>query len=944
MRRLVLCLLVSLVACREFDVQTETQESDGAPPTPVSSVGHPTFMSPHASPIAVARGEVFVVNTPADTVDVIGADSRLIESRIEVGIDPVGLAVRPDGLEVWVSNHVSDSVSVIDNDPESPTYLQVVATVQDLDPLTRATRFDEPVGIAFASNEKAYVALSSENQIAVIDVRTREITDRLTIPAQDPRAIAVRGNRLYVIPFESNNQTQLSGCCMDASDPVCVAAPLAGTIGDGLCTFDARLHSITNNNVLSTFAVVDIVKHPEVPDRDLFVFDTTSDELVEVVNTLGTLLYGLTVDSTGQVFVAQTDARNDANGSAGTLGDGLSEMENRAFLNGITHVDCGGPCGVPEIIDLEPLPPSEPAAGMALATPFAIQISDDDGLLVATAASSNILFTLDADSGEVLGRTEVPAVPRGVALESNEAGGATQAWVLSAAANSVTLVDLSDPALPEVRETIALEDPTHPEVRAGRIAFNDANASTTGTFSCESCHPDGGADQLLWVLDTPICNLAGCDQIPPRVTMPIRGLRDTTPYHWDGIPGDPYGGKNTSNIFPGNDPPTCDIEDPHSCTLSLVDGALASTMCMVGNCSGNEEGKAGALTAAERDAMATFLLSVPYPPSQRRAYDNVLSSVAQDGFRLFHIDGDLQGGPQPNVCGDCHRMPFLVSTNTFFTGMDAPTWRGAYDRWLILPQGRLNIIDFSFYRAFSAVGTPEQSVWRLSWGFRPRFDPVWNMVTEGSTGFSGSFARNMTLNAASANSVETDTLLDSLELSASEGGIVLQGAGVFIDASGSRRVALEFDPELGMGSYVEGGDDPDSFTRDELISLAENGGFVGSLTGRVGLNVDVDSPQPALWTQSTLQDQSGRQNFPILSAGNTSMRLSGRHVQDGAHVIVDGRRVPATVVCVEGTLPNCGSERIEVRLEMPPETSGIHFLQLQNPGGLFSNDFIFHRN
>ena len=29
--------------------------------------------------------------------------------------------------------------------------------------------------------------------------------------------------------------------------------------------------------------------------------------------------------------------------------------------------------------------------------------------------------------------------------------------------------------------------------------------------------------------------------------MPIRGLRDTEPYHWDGIPGDPYGGVNAAN-------------------------------------------------------------------------------------------------------------------------------------------------------------------------------------------------------------------------------------------------------------------------------------------------------------------------------------------------------------------------------------------------------------
>jgi YVTN family beta-propeller protein len=501
-------------------------------------------MSPHSSPIVISGGRVFVVNTPADTVDVIDAATRAITARINVGIDPVSIAVRPDGNEVWVSNHVSDSVSVIDSDPASPTHLQVVATVQDLDPVSKATRFDEPVGIAFASNSKAYVALSSENQIAVVDVATRRITNKLTITAQDPRAIAVRDGRLYVIPFESNNQTQISGC--------------TGALDGDLCTFDATEHVITNNNVLSLFAVVDIVKHPQVPDRDLYIFDTTTDQLVEVVNTLGTLLYGLAVDSTGRVFVAQTDGRNDVNGRAGTLGHGLAEMENRAFLNQVTSVDCaGGNCGTPTFIDLELLP------GSALATPFAIQVSDDDSTLVVSAASSNKLFTLDTTSGAVLGRVDVGAVPRGIALTSDVDGAPEQAWVLNAVANSISLVDVSDPANPLVTASILLDDPTHPAVKAGRAAFNDANASTTGTFSCESCHPDGGTDQLLWVLDTPICSAAGCTQIPPRITMPIRGLRDTAPYHWDGIPGDPYGGRNTANIN-GNEAPNCDLDQPES--------------------------------------------------------------------------------------------------------------------------------------------------------------------------------------------------------------------------------------------------------------------------------------------------------------------------------------------------------------------------------------------
>ena len=277
-----------------------------------ATAGHPTFMSPHASPIVLIGQKLFVANTPADTIDVIDTVSLAVIARVKVGIDPVGIAVRPDGKEVWVANHVSDSVSVLDTDANSLTYLQVIDTIQDFGTFSKATLFDEPIGIAFASDYKAYVALSSQNEIAVINVATREIEKKLLITAQDPRAITVQGNRLFVIPFESNNKTQISGCTEN--------------IDGGLCTFDATEHVVDNNNVLSLGVDVDIVKHPSIPDRDLFIFDTTTDELIETVDSLGTLLYGVTVDSVGRVFVAQTDARNDANGRAGTLGDGLAEM------------------------------------------------------------------------------------------------------------------------------------------------------------------------------------------------------------------------------------------------------------------------------------------------------------------------------------------------------------------------------------------------------------------------------------------------------------------------------------------------------------------------------------------------------------------------------------------------------------------------------------------
>ena len=874
------------------------------PPRP-ATIGHPQFLSPHFKPIALHRDALFVANTPADTVDVIDTKTGRFIKRIPVGIDPVSIAIRPDGKEAWVSNHISDSVSVIDTDPSSPSHLHVIATVQDFDPKTRATKFDEPVGIAFANNKKAYVALSSENKIAVIDIASRKVTKHLSIPAQDPRAITVRNGKLFVLPFESNNKTQLSG---------------GYKIDGDLVTFDAHQHSIAHNNILSLGHVLDIIKHPRVPDKDLFVFDTETDRLVETVDTLGTLLYGLTTDSRGKVFIAQTDARNDANGRSGTKKHGLAEMENRAFLNQITSVAFQkNAAKKPHFIDLEPLPPLHPKPGQAFATPFAIEITPDDKTLVATAAGSDKLFTLDPSSGEVLGQVEVESTPRGIALKSKPDGSPSQAWVLNAVANSVSLVDVSNPAKPILKTTIPLDDPTPPVFKRGRIAFNTARASTTATYACASCHPDGHTDQLLWVLKTPI--VSGGNQIQPRSTMPIRGLRDTAPFHWDGIPGDPYGGNNSAKVR-GHTPPNSDPDKPESATRHLIDGALSSTMALVGDPKNGDD----LLSSSERDDMARFLLSVPYPPAQKRAYDNVLSKRAEDGFELFHIKGNHEGKPQPNVCGDCHRMPFLVSTNTPGTGMDAPTWRGAYDRFLILPQGRLNIIDFDFYRRIAERGIPERDMWRLSWRSKPRFDPVWEMVLEGSTGYSGSLARQLTLNQETAKQTLTYDLLPALEASAREEAIVLQ-----VDALHEQEsLTLQFL----KGRYFQVNGARRSFTREELIGLAEKGSFTGTFTARHGSQSGFTFPQPALWTLSSLHRQSGRQHFPILTQDQKSMSLNARHVTQDAHVIVNGRRVSATIKKDE-------AESISIELDsLPP--NGIHFLQVQNAQGLFSNDFIFH--
>ena len=870
-------------------------------------IGRPVLLSPHGQPIAIDGGRVFTVNTPSDTLDVIDLSSQQLIKRVKVGVDPVSIAVRPDGREVWVSNHVSDTISVVDADVTSPTYLTVITTIQDLDAASLSTRFDEPIGIAFANNQKAYVALGPSNEIAIIDAQNYRVSGRLPIAAQDPRAIAVQNERLYVIPFESNNQSQLSGC-------------LPSKIDGDRCTYDAIEHAFTNNNVLSLNYDADIVKNPELPDRDLFVFDTKTDQLIEVVEGLGTLLYGLSVDQRDRVFITQTDARNTANGRAGTLKEGLDELQNRAFLNRVTRIDCGDDgCAQPRFYDLEPLPPRNPEFDSALATPYGLQVTKDNQKLVGTAAGSDKLFTMDAETGEVLGLVGVGGVPRGVVLESGFDGVALRAWVLNAVTNSVSIVDLSSFDAPRVDRTILLEDHTDAALKRGRLAFNSAKASSTGTFSCASCHPDGHTDQLLWVLNTPRCDVGGCTQIPPRLTMPVRGLRDTEPYHWDGIPGDPFGGNNTASINTDVEP-NCELGSPISCARFLVDATLAGTMCDQTSCSVNDENQLGRLGAADRDALSRFILSFPYPPAPERPFDNALSEKAKAGFLEFNLDQN---------CGNCHRMPFLVSTNTPGTGMDAPTWRGAYDRWMILPQGRINVIDL-----MNIVGMPDHFPEEEMWKLAGATDSTWQMVVESNTGLSGSFGRQITLTAETVDQESSRQMMAALEQSASEDGIVLQGEGRLLISS--QDVSVQFRD----GRYREVKAQGMTLTRSDLLQMVRSGELVITLTGLSGKHVGSGYPQPGIWPLGEVQRQSDVINIPHLQADRTLL-VNGRHVLEGALLIVNGRKVNGSVRCQSGTLPHCLDEVISIELERVPSQGGMHFLQIQNPAGQFSNDMVF---
>jgi DNA-binding beta-propeller fold protein YncE len=458
------------------------------PPGSHEAAGFQLQASPQVNPIVACQDIpfAFVASTTSGRVDVINilTSTPAWAGKVDVGLEPVSLAARADGSggcggELWVSNHLSDSISVVDIEPTSASFLQVVDTIQVFDPATRATRLDEPVGIAFAEDgSKAFVALSSRNQIAVIDASTHAVSF-LAVNGQEPRALAVRNGRLFVAAFESDNRTELSSC--PTANPPATSPQ---------CTVDIAdiLQFAMNPNLPGL--EVNIVVDPDRPDRDLFVYRVSDGALLDTVQGVGTLLYGLAVRADGTVFVTQNDARNAVNGAD----DGfLEDLQNRMFDNQITRIDCSGPDGNPcttvTRIPLDPALPAQPAPGEELATPYGIALSQDGAILVATAAASSRLFSLDTASGDVKARVDVGAIPRGVAFVSVGATGA--AYVLNTLDNSVTRVAVGlDGALTAGAPVAVGADPTPDAVRRGRIAFESAFASDSGTFSCASCHPD----------------------------------------------------------------------------------------------------------------------------------------------------------------------------------------------------------------------------------------------------------------------------------------------------------------------------------------------------------------------------------------------------------------------------------------------------------------------
>ena len=83
----------------------------------VAAASYVNFESGQVRPIALSAdgARLFAVNTPDGRLEIFDVTVGGLQKRqsVPVGIDPVAVAVR-SATEVWVVNHLSDSVSIVD--------------------------------------------------------------------------------------------------------------------------------------------------------------------------------------------------------------------------------------------------------------------------------------------------------------------------------------------------------------------------------------------------------------------------------------------------------------------------------------------------------------------------------------------------------------------------------------------------------------------------------------------------------------------------------------------------------------------------------------------------------------------------------------------------------------------------------------------------------------
>jgi DNA-binding beta-propeller fold protein YncE len=671
---------------------------------------------------------LFAVNTPDNRLEVfrIHGDRLIHISSIPVGLEPVAVAARTD-REVWVVNHLSDSVSIVvlDDDDEGggdETSGRVERTL---------LVGDEPRDIVFAgpARKRAFITTAHRGQNLPFDpqfstpgVGRADVwvfdANRLgnglggtpltivTLFADTPRALAVTpdGTRVYAAGFHTGNQTTIvpETSLPDGFGPD--GAPGPATNAEGRPA--PEVGTIVKWNGAHW---VDALGRPRdqfvrfsLPDKDVFVLDAMANPPRQLAGAggffrgVGTILYSMAVNPVnGKVYVANTEANNAARFEGPGTFAGKS-LRGHLHESRITVLSSGG--GTPGVaarhlnkhIDYDsccaPIPNAENDRSLALPQGMAVS-GNGKTLYVAALGSDKVgVFSttqLEANTFVPSAASHIPVSgggPTGLVLDEERG----QVYVMTRFDNGISVLDTRRRA---ETEHVTMHNPEPPSIVTGRRFLYDARFSSShGDSSCASCHVSGDLDSLAWdlgnpdgeVIDNPgpfiteLTNLVtGQPMEPifhpmkgPMVTQSLRGMANHGSMHWR---GDRTGGNDAPSVQP--DGGTFD----ERAAFNQFNGAFPDLL-----------GRHMPIPQEDMEAFANFILQVTYPPNPNRRIDNVLTADQEAGRRLFEtVNCGIPSAPELNglvlTCKGCHEIDPNANPGTAKPGLFGSAGMTSFD-------------------------------------------------------------------------------------------------------------------------------------------------------------------------------------------------------------------------------------------------------------------------
>jgi YVTN family beta-propeller protein len=672
-----------------------------------------TFESGQVRPLALSPNgkRLYAVNTPDDRLEIfdVGNSGLQYRASLTVGMEPVAVAARTND-EVWVVNHLSDSVSVVD-----VSNLDQVRVVKTL------LVGDEPRDLVFAGpgRARAFVTTAHRGQNSPVDPQLATpgvgradvwVFDAanlgaslggtplsiVTLFTDTPRALAVSpdGTRVYVAGFHTGNQTTaISEPFVPNGGEAAGGLPLPNTNFAGEVQPETslvvkyrdghwrdRLDRVWDDKVMFN-----------LPDKDVFVLDATATPPAQVPNGVytgvGTILFNMAVNPvSGKVYVSNTDAQNDVRFEgpgtfAGSSVRGhLAESRITVLSNGAAvprhlnkHIDYATCCA--------DLPNDENARSLAF--PQGMAVSSDGATLYVAALGSGKVGIFDTAALE--NDSFVPSTANQVAVSGGGPTGVVldekngRLYVMTRFDNGISAINT---ATRTETQHLRVYNPEPASVVAGRpFLYNASYTSSHGDSACASCHIFGDFDSLSWDLGNPdgasfpnlnpIIQLVGPFATPttdvfksmkgPMNTQSLRGLPNHGPMHWR---GDRTGSLTAPNAQP--DSGSFDENAAFNAFNVAFEGLV---------------GRRNQLTTAEMQQFTDFQLQVMYPPNPVRNLDNSLTAAQAAGRDHFFKPVTTFGA---FGCNDCHRLDpagnaeFGVSFPGFF-GSDGRTSFDASD-------------------------------------------------------------------------------------------------------------------------------------------------------------------------------------------------------------------------------------------------------------------------